>query len=74
MLLGHLGGDVQKAVGNASLELQKEVTEMWLEMWVRRPLHRGQGRRRGCRGAPRKEESVGRREGTEDMFLRNKLI
>lgn len=25
MLLGHLGGDVQKAVGNASLECQKEV-------------------------------------------------
>lgn len=25
MLVGHPGGDVQKAVGNASLELQKEV-------------------------------------------------
>ena len=24
MLMGHPGGDVQKAVGNASLELQKE--------------------------------------------------
>lgn len=25
MLVGHPGGDVQKVVGNASLELQKEV-------------------------------------------------
>lgn len=26
MLVGHRGGDVQKVVGNASLELQKEAT------------------------------------------------